>query len=95
MSAETILKRLYDNYQNGNEWDKALKDIELYATTKEKQAYIAGTNSCHEAFQPLLKSALKHQRYLCADEIKYDPEVESSISYDFKDSVINAPQPKN
>ena len=35
MSAEKILKRLYDNYQNGNEWDKALKDIELYANTKE------------------------------------------------------------
>ena len=34
-SAEKILKRLYDNYQNGNEWDKALKDIELYAKSKE------------------------------------------------------------
>ena len=38
-NAEEILKRLYDNYQNGNEWDKALKDIKLYANTKKKQGY--------------------------------------------------------
>ena len=42
-----------------------------------------------------VEKACKHQRYLCADEIKYDPEVESTIIDDFKDSVLNAPQPKD
>ena len=41
-----------------------------------------------------VKRACKHQRYLCADEIKYDPEVESTIIDDFKDSVLNAQEPK-
>ena len=48
-----------------------------------------------ESYKDLcVKKACKHQRYLCADEIKYDPEVESGVIDDFKDNVLNAPSPE-
>ena len=93
-----LAKKAFTDEFYQEEWYVIMEDYAqslLKEKDKEiKKAYIDGTDSCHKAFQPLLKSALKHQRYLCADEIKYDPEVESTIIDDFKDSVLNAQEPK-
>jgi len=62
-----------------------------------KQAYIDGTNACHKAFQPLLKSALKEQREICAKKIKdgynLDPAPFNKVNMMVEEDILNAPSP--
>ena len=59
----------------------------------EKKAYIDGTNACHKAFQPLLKSALKAQREICANRAMLK---ENEAGEDIIDTELirNSPEPK-
>ena len=52
-----------DKFGNVGELSLAIDNLVSLACKVEiEKAYIDGTNSCHKAFQPLLKSALKEQR---------------------------------
>jgi len=45
MTAEAILTELYENFQDGKYWDKALKKIEEYANQKVIEGRIANNTS--------------------------------------------------
>ena len=79
--------------QNAYSHDSLLSFANEYASQEckeaEKKAYIDGTNACHKAFRPLLKSALKEQRELCAKAVP----ARMNIPINIKISVRNAPSP--